>query len=163
MFILIIIIEITIMILTAFGNKETKIPVARKTLLTKAEINFLQTLEKTIPENLRITCKCRMEDIMYAKKGNEYQKTRNRIKSRHVDFVVYDPQTGYTIVAIELDDKSHENRQMQDNIKNIAMKSAGIPFFRQKVQKEYSTEEIKRKIYEACNPPEAQPASRKER
>ena len=92
-----------------------------KTLLSKNELSFYKKL-KPISEKygMHILCKIRMADIVEVKKGlrrEEWSKYFNKIKSKHVDFALADPDTMEIAVLIELDDKSHiqKNRAERDN------------------------------------------------
>lgn len=148
----IIIIIITGIILTAIKTKnktekeriEEDIPVKRKKLLSDAELNFYQILRKIIPENREISCKSRLEDIMYIENKPKKEAYRSKIKSRHVDFLIYDPKTGYTDFAVELDDKSHETEKQKnaDQFKDKIFQKINMPLIRIKAQKKYEPSEI---------------------
>ncbi|MPN08299.1 hypothetical protein SDC9_155581 [bioreactor metagenome] len=124
------------------------IPVKRTKLLSAAEINFYQSLKQIIPSNQDITCKCRLEDIMYVEKGPERQSFRNRIKSRHVDFIIFNSSNGFTDYAIELDDSSHITKQEEDTFKDNLFKKINMPLIRIKVQAKYDPDELKKIIEE---------------
>ncbi len=53
----------------------------------------------------------------------------NRIKSKHVDFLVCDRQTLEILSVIEVDDPTHHiaNRKKRDLFVDSALKQAGIP------------------------------------
>ena len=89
-------------------------------LLTDHEMNFYRAL-KPIADNLglSIISKVRMADLVkptanYYQERSEYMSYFGRIKSKHVDFVLCDPDTLKVRLLIELDDKSHETNQMMD-------------------------------------------------
>lgn len=59
-------------------------------------------------------------------------KYYSRIQSKHIDFLVCNGDSLYPVVAIELDDNSHDNkdRQIRDNFVNQTLESADIPLIR---------------------------------
>ena len=83
-------------------NDAERLPLKRKKLLSSAELNFYHVLKSIIPEDREITCKCRLEDIAAVENCPEREAFRARIKSRHMDFVIYNPENGYTDYAIEI-------------------------------------------------------------
>lgn len=102
----------------------------KKYLLTKYEWKNYQSL-KTYAAGMRlIICpKIRLADLVEPKKGkskSEWQKLFNRIKSKHVDFVLCD-QDMHVKLIVELDDSSHdrEDRQNRDTFVDAALTSAG--------------------------------------
>jgi len=111
--------------------------------MSNAELSFYLTL-KTITTDTIFT-KVRLEDIIEVKPGTpEYHAYRNRIKSRHVDFVLCDPQTGEIKGAIELNDKSHNQqyRKERDEFIRTALQAAGIKLVEIPAQKAYTKEDI---------------------
>lgn len=127
-------------------------PYKRKYLLSKAELSFYKVLDKAIQAELKIITKVRLEDIIVTdKETEEYQKYRNKIRSKHLDFVLCKPDNMYVYAAIELDDSSHEreDRQERDEFVGEALKTAGIPLIRFKCQRSYSENEIRNIIQEA--------------
>ena len=132
---------------TTDGNTRKPLPLKRKKLLSLAEQKFYHALESCIKPEHRIACKCRLEDIMYVDNVPNKQAFRNKIKSRHVDFVIFDPQNGYTLTAIELDDKSHENKKEQDEFKNDAFSDIQMKLIRIDVTNNYNIKTIENLIY----------------
>ncbi|NLK70382.1 MAG: DUF2726 domain-containing protein [Clostridiales bacterium] len=113
--------------------KPTPFPYVKKTLLSKNELSFYKKL-KPISEKygMHILCKIRMADIVEVKKGlrrEEWSKYFNKIKSKHVDFALADPDTMEIAVLIELDDKSHiqKNRAERDNFVDKVYSVTNIP------------------------------------
>ncbi|MBR1967706.1 MAG: DUF2726 domain-containing protein [Lentisphaeria bacterium] len=78
---------------------------------------------------------------------------RNRIKSRHVDFVLFNPITGFTDYAIELDDSSHNtpHRRQDDLFKDELFRQIKMPLIRIKARREYNCMEIQREITAQLN------------
>jgi hypothetical protein len=103
-------------------------------LLTKNELAFYRELCKAASSlKLIVMPKVRVADIIEPKKGSKnYQGAFNRISSKHLDFVLCDSVTTKPLLAIELDDKSHDtaNAKSRDEVKNSALKSAAFPLLR---------------------------------
>ena len=119
--------------------------VCRKPLLTPNEAAFYVELRKIIPQGRDISCKCLLEDIMgIAAIVSNRNSQRNRIKSRHVDFVVFDPLTGNVDYVIELDDSSHltNKKQQEDQLKNMLFAQIGIILIRVKAKQRYDYMEV---------------------
>lgn len=117
-------------------------------LLTKTELNFYRELVKITNElNLIVFPKIRLADIF---KYNEL-KDFNKIKSKHIDFLLCDKSNCKIRLAIELDDYSHNTNKAlkNDNFKNEIFKQTNLPLIRIKVNSKYNIEEIKEKIKES--------------
>ncbi len=127
--------------------------VAVESLLTPAELKFYRTL-KEVSEDLVIFAKVRVADILNVdskKAKGSYLKFFNRIARKHVDFLLCDPDTLKPVVAIELDDRSHERseRVERDRFLDRAFKMANLPLIRVKVRAKYDKNEIKELIRNA--------------
>ena len=72
----------------------------------------------------------------------------DRIKSKHIDFLLCDKDSLVPLCAIELDDSSHqkESRVKRDIFVDNALEAAGLKFERFKVQKSYSVSDIKERF-----------------
>jgi len=80
----------------------------RDDFLTPAEANFYRVLCATIGERQLIFPKVRLADLIYAPRQEGQYAAWQRINRKHVDFVLCDPQTVRPVLAIELDDRSHQ-------------------------------------------------------
>lgn len=145
---LIVLVVITFIVLEVFRTdshkkkkeniSELKVyPYKKKYILTKNEYYFYKKLKGICDSyNLRVLVKTRLADIVEVDKskiGNkEYMKYYTRIQSKHIDFLVCNGDSLYPVVAIELDDNSHDNkdRQTRDNFVNKTLDSAGVPLIR---------------------------------
>lgn len=114
---------------------------SKKYLMTKSEMHFYKTLlEAASTKKLIVMSKVRLWDLIYVSKGVENQKSfENKISSKHIDFVLCNPETSQPVLAVELDDSSHQrkDRQLSDDFKNNALASAKLPLLRVPVQKDY--------------------------
>jgi len=82
----------------------------RRDLLTKPELKFFIKLQEYAEEqSLLVFPKVRLADILKPdERQNRWQAAFNKIKSKHVDFVLCDKTTLEIKYIVELDDKSHE-------------------------------------------------------
>lgn len=141
------IIVIMILIQTKTQKKSIKtedLPYKRKKLLSEAECNFYQVLKNILPENRQITCKPRLEDLLYVEKSSSRNSYRGKIQNRHIDFVIFNPVNGYTDFAIELDDKSHETEKQKqiDKFKDDVFRKIGMPLIRIPARRTYDPKEL---------------------
>ncbi len=123
----------------------------RDSLMTETELAFFGILEQALEDSYRIYSKVRLEDIIQVKPGIEKATAfaaRNRIKCRHIDFVLCDPETLKILASIELDDRSHERpeRMDRDDFVDEALRVCGIPCIRFPVQRNYSSREIRQAV-----------------
>lgn len=82
----------------------------RKYLLTQKELYFYKELKKVADKlNLSVLAKIRMADLVEPKsQGKDYYGEFGKIKAKHVDFALCDPNTLYVLLLIELDDSTHD-------------------------------------------------------
>ncbi len=124
--------------------------------ISPAELHFYQCLQKAA-EGLAIICpKVSLQDI-FAVDG-VLQKIKwglqQKIYKKHVDFLLCEPEKLLPVVAIELDDRSHEEvgRTKGDKFVNRLFNSAHVPLLRFPVKNEYDVNEIKNSIRQAFGP-----------
>ncbi len=111
-------------------------------LFSPTELSFLAILEHAVGSEFRIMGKVRVGDLVTIELGAdsfEKQKAFNRLRSKHLDFVLCDPMTLSAQIAIELDDQ----RQVRETFIDTVMNSAGIPIIHFSVCKVYSIAEIR--------------------
>lgn len=122
---------------TTEENKTDSImPYTKKLLLTKNEWAFYKGIKQVCNENnLHIISKVRLADLVEVKKEIEYkdkQKYFNKIKNKHIDFVLCNPDNLAVIALVELDDKSHERKDRieRDNFVNKLCEEVGYKLIR---------------------------------
>ena len=118
-------------------------------LLSKAERSFFGVLQTAAGEQYLIFAKVRLADLIYIPRGTDSRQTHfNRIQSKHIDFVLCDPKSVRPMVAVELDDASHEQaaRVARDSFVDAALAAAGLPLLRVPARAGYSVEELARSI-----------------
>lgn len=132
-----------------YEQQQSYNPYQRADILTPTEYKFWEKLYfKCSSHNLIVCPKVRMEDIINVDKNHKSREMlRNKIKSRHIDFIICDSHLR-VLAGLELDDKSHlsQKAQQADNFKNEVFNSLDIPLFRIKVEPNKYAEEIVRVI-----------------
>lgn len=119
---------------TINNNQNEKYPYHRKYILTKNEYYFYKRLINiTDPLGLSILAKIRLADLIETNDNlNASEKTIyfNKIKAKHVDFVIANQMR--VIMIIELDDTSHSNMNTieRDSFVNNALIKAGYTVVR---------------------------------
>lgn len=118
--------------------------------MSKAEVSFFGVLRQAVADRAYIAAKVRVADVIQpgvsrAKDASKWHRAFNRIQSKHFDFVLCSVDGGQCRAAIELDDKSHreKNRRERDVVLDEAMQSAGVPLVRVPAKKGYSIGELR--------------------
>jgi len=153
----------------ALRSVKARLPYKKKEyLLTKAENSFFQVLRSAVGQEYEIFAKVRLADLLYLPKGSDNAQThRNKIFQKHVDFVLCDPVKVSPLLAIELDDSSHQkaSRQERDSFVDEAFRAAELPLLRIVASRAYSPKELSGRVreymsgQEATSPDRSQPAA----
>lgn len=133
-------------------------------LLSPAELSFLGVLKQALGDGYSIMCKVRLADVVNVKKGlgrADWQQAFNRIQSKHLDFVVCDPNDSTVLMAVELDDQSHgqAKRQERDSFVEDVLRVAGVPLRRFTVKRGYSVEDVRAALTAGDEPQADVPAA----
>ncbi|MDQ8199213.1 DUF2726 domain-containing protein [Pelagicoccus enzymogenes] len=126
---------------------------ARAVLLSPAEQRFHQELRAALRPGHEISCKVRLEDVIQVKRGlsdkRQRHSLRNRIKSRHLDFVVTNAADSRIVSLIELDDASHRNQKAQanDRFKDELARASGLKLHRFAARCRYESADIQASLY----------------
>jgi very-short-patch-repair endonuclease len=97
----------------------------------------------------------RVADLLYTRKGTEKRQTHfNRISAKHIDFVLCRADDVSPVLAVELDDASHDrdDRKDRDTFVDGAFAAAGFPLLRVRARAGYNAGELARSIHEAMTP-----------
>ena len=128
-------------------NKKPVLPYELNTsLLTANELNFFKALITAVDSKLYISPKVRMIDFVSVIKGSdEYATHRNKIISKHIDFLLCNNDTMAPVCAVELDDRSHKSEKVQerDALVNQIYEAVNLPIVRIQSQRIYSDENIR--------------------
>ena len=133
----------------------------QKQFLSPAERSFLGVLSQAAGDEWRVFAKVRIADVLTPAKvmsRSRWQSAFNAISAKHFDFLLCDPADCVPKLAVELDDKSHDQsgRRRRDRLVEAACGSAGLPLLRVKAARAYPIAEIRDQIREATTPkPEA--------
>lgn len=114
-----------------------------KSLLTNTELLFYGSLSKAVPENCVVFSKVRLYDVIQPYAGY-FSKEKAKIIQKHLDFLVCDAETLEPLIAIELDDPSHQNndRVERDHFINQSLFEAGLRLLRIPAQRHYDKEKL---------------------
>jgi uncharacterized protein with GYD domain len=116
-------------------------------LLSEAEKLFYTSLQTAFGQTYWIYPKVRLADLIKptAKpRTSEWHTAFNKIKSKHVDFVVCHPESFDVVAVFELDDASHERRDRKDRDAMVdqALSSCGIAIHHIKATNQYDAEAL---------------------
>ena len=129
---------------------------AAPALFTETEQLFCHELKRAIADlPYQLFGKIRIADLVVVAPEvarRDYLPTFNRISNKHVDFVLINPFFE-TILAIELDDSSHQqkHRQQRDAFVDEVFAQARIPLLHIPVQQRYQAEHIRALIIQAID------------
>jgi len=143
-----------IIILKLIQKKSKKLPYKKKEyLLTQAENSFYSVLKLALKDmDVNIFAKMRLCDIVYIPKGTKnWQTYWNKIKSKHVDFIISTKNGNKPLLVIELNDSSHNSieRMERDEFVENVLSAAGIPLIFIPVQHSYNVNDLLNKIKDA--------------
>lgn len=120
-------------------------------IMTDSEVLFFKKLQEALPE-YHIFSQVQLSRIIEPTEEVEADRNFwfNRICRQSIDYVLIDEDLQTTLLAIELDDWTHQSvqRQKQDEKKDKALASAGIPIIRFHAEKMPSVEQLR---YEVIN------------
>ncbi len=122
---------ILLMLVVYWLRPREKFPYVERELFSKREEAFYRTLAAVAQKHgWLLLVKLRLADVLaVAPKTENYMSYFNKIKAKHTDFVLYDPETLEVLCGVELDDPSHEreDRKERDLFVDRAYMAAGIP------------------------------------
>lgn len=136
---------LTLFLFLFFFLKKKKFPYySRGTLLTKAELKFYHVLKFAVGQDYDINCKTRLADIVNCSTSDWHKGFGPKISSKHIDFVLTDPETSEIILCIELDDKTHQlpERQKRDIFVNKVLEKTNTAFYRVPAASSYDLSKI---------------------
>ena len=127
------------------SEKQIDMPYSVKVpFFSKSELEFFRILNSHLDAH-RYTLfpKVRLADFVKVNGGNGVNYASwNRIKSKHVDYLVWDLAESKVVLAIELDGKSHDGHVMSksDSFKNEMYKGVGLQLIRVRVGSSFAEE-----------------------
>lgn len=125
--------------------------VSRVTLLTRGEAAFFGPLQEAVNGKFLIMSKVRLADIVTCSKSKWRTGFGGAISQKHLDFVLCDRKTTGFVLAVELDDRSHEaeHRKRRDRFLNEVLASVGIRILRIRARPFYSVSELRQTLFNA--------------
>ena len=120
--------------------------------MSRPEHEFFDILLSVIGNQYHVFPQVHLPTILEHKiKGQYWHGAFRHIDEKSIDFVLCDKQYIKPILAIELDDHSHEglDRQERDGEVERILKEAGLPLLRFENRGHFEKEEISRRISEA--------------
>lgn len=149
-FLVIPFVGILLYLLSRAGGGDRPYPYRKKpAVMTRNEQEFYHALLGAAGGSYDVFGMVRIADLLEVEKGtSKRQSWQNRINCKHIDFVLCDRETQEAILAIEVDDRSHERRDRQDRdyFVDRAFDAAGLPLLRVKATRSYSTKELRKAI-----------------
>jgi hypothetical protein len=121
---------------------------SKNTLLSAGELVFYHALHKAISPQQMIAPKVRLGDVIGCSEMDWSRGHGPRISAKHLDFVLIDRLTSRILLAIELDDRSHErpDRKARDVFLNLALEAAQVPLLRIPAARSYNPDQIRTAI-----------------
>lgn len=107
-------------------------------LLTSAELNFYRVLVACCPSGIQLTIKPRLLDVVHPHEAGNLGLF-NKLTQKHVDFLLFDETTSRPILAIELNDRSHDAERVaaRDEFVDDVLENARVPVLWIRVQSSY--------------------------
>lgn len=119
-------------------------------LLTLAERHFFDVLSKLVHDDIYICPQVSFGAVLkVTAAGWDYFRYWDKVKAKRIDFLLCDKRTLAPLVAIELDDSSHDvpKRAERDDFVDHACHSAGLALLRFRVRNRYDREDLTRVLY----------------
>ncbi len=139
---------IVTVLLLIFKSKQPSIEIpwpyrSKKYFFSRSEQEFLKALSSAINhQKFVIFPKVRLADfIEVTVSGVEYQKWWNKIRSKHIDFLIWDNKQSKIALAIELDGKSPEKDKMiaRDEFVEKLYETVGLKLVRVRVGEDFNS------------------------
>lgn len=125
--------------------KSHPLPYARKKyFFSAAERSFYEVLRRLAP-NYTLFAKVRLADVVYVTKGTgAWRSHMNQIDRKHLDFVICDANLA-PVLAVELDDSSHndERRQERDAFVDQVLAASALPILHMRAKRGYVPDELR--------------------
>lgn len=139
---IIVVVAIKVFSSTDRGEEQLYLPyVQKKYFFTRSEQQFFNILNAKL-DSARYTVfpKVRLGDFIEVEYKDRGDRTWwNKIRAKHIDYLIWDLTESKIVLAIELDGNSHSSAQMQerDDFVNELYKKVGIGLERVKVGSDF--------------------------
>jgi hypothetical protein len=114
-------------------------------LLTEGEKPFYRVLRTVVADSAIICPKVNLADVFYVDtRSKNAIAHRNRIKQKHVDFLLCSPDSMQPVLGVELDDSSHKQakRIERDEFVDEVFAAAGLPILHIPAKAGYNAQEL---------------------
>lgn len=120
-------------------------------VFTPAERSFYGVLKQCVDGETEILAKVRVADVLKPQRDvgkGAWQAAFNKISRKHFDFLLCRKSDLSVICGIELNDKSHKNKERRgrDNFLQLVCTSAKLPLVMINAQASYNISEIKQTL-----------------
>ncbi len=118
-------------------------------IMTKSEHNLLRVLEQIFDHRYAIYPQAHLDTFLdHQIAGQDWRAALSTIQRKSVDFLVCDATYGTPVVAIELDDASHNqpSRMERDEKVEAICRQARMPLVRIRWRSAYNVDEIRHNI-----------------
>lgn len=112
--------------------EEANLPFKKKNFLMNIpERKFFEELRRVIPQNYEVFPQVILGSIVYPDSKYEYNKLRNKINRKTIDYVIFEKPYYKPVIAIEYNGRTHNypNRIERDSEVKKILDSAGIKNF----------------------------------
>ena len=125
--------------------------------MTPAEQKFHAVLEPLVSAHYLIATKVRLADLFDALYAPGHQAAFNKIRSKHIDFVLTEPGNSRILCGIELDDRSHQrpDRIERDAFVDQLFESQRLPLLRVPCARSYQPESLRKSLSDLIGEPVA--------
>jgi predicted RNA-binding Zn-ribbon protein involved in translation (DUF1610 family) len=116
----------------------------RDDFLSPAELSYYKVLTSVLGPKATLFSKVSLSDIIFVAKTDQFMSYFNRISRRHVDFLLCESSTLKPVLAIELDDASHNrpDRRERDRFLDEVLRAADLALLRVSPKMQYTREEV---------------------
>lgn len=122
-------------------------PYGRKfKFLSDGERAFFHPLREAVGDRYVLFTKVRLGDLVFV--ASRAFGPRNSVDRKHIDFVLCDPASISPVLAIELDDRSHDrpDRKRRDEFVDEVLASAGLPILHVRAAAAYDVQALRQRI-----------------
>jgi len=120
--------------------------------MSRPEHVFFDILVSIVGDRYYVFPQLHLSTLLLSK-GQDWYGARGHITQKSVDFVICDKAYIKPLLAIELDDSSHERAGRQDRDAEVEriFKEVGLPLLRFPNQSQYNKGEIRNQIFQALS------------
>lgn len=121
---------------------------ARQTLLSRGELVFYRALRTAVGSSVGIAVKVRLADVIWCPPRLFRRAAGARVSQKHLDFVLYDLHSTAVVLAVELDDRSHDRdgRQARDRFVDEVLELCGVALLRVRAARGYDWRELQARM-----------------